>query len=731
MAAAGDRIDKFTLVRRLGTGGMGETWEAVRQAGHEFEQRVAIKLADPESLDCTEGLDSFRREAALAASLRHPNIAGVLDVDERAGYIVCELVDGADLRAVLRAAPGGRLEAPVLVHVIGQIARGLSHAHRRILRGRRSPVIHRDMSPGNVVVDYDGNIKIVDFGIAKACGGADAAEAVKGKLAYMAPEQAMGTRMDGRVDQYALGVIAYEALTGVRPNDGADDGETLACILGGKHVPLKRRLNQLDPGLAAVIERMLARHPDERFASMDALLDALVPYTPPITVHRQLIPLVVHARQPHTIVRENGQFISRPVAAEPLLRDRSVSESVAGASPLRQADAWSVRERSDTPSVPLALQRVEPLAQAALRAPGFDTAPESGPRASLPLQLVAAKDGAPAQLAEVRREPLRGNPDELRGLRPSSRSAPPKPQRGAKPHLPDGAQPGVLSVAGSLANTLRARASSHGRKTGRRRSLAGKAERRDKWAQRLRGWADRLLASRAFWQSLTVVGALLLSLVIWIAMSPEVLLSLVPAPAQPRLAAAPAGGPARLQPSPAAPQPTAAAPGVFVSTAALAEAERSAARADATRPEPSALARAEWARAELARGEPSGRAEAQRLEGASARRAELQPRSEASAGSSLRADGATRAEGAARAEVEPSDPAVATLNSVLVRVQVFPWGRVWIDQQLRGAVPPSFEISLPPGKHTIAVGREQPLETRVLEFQAGAMESVAFDIEGK
>ena len=320
MAKLGDRIDRFTLVRQLGAGGMGTTWEAVRQSGHDFEQRVAIKLADAEVLASTDGLASFRREAALAASLRHPNIAAVLDVDERSGYIVCELVDGADLRAVLKAVPGGRLDPVITVHVLGQIARGLSHAHRRILRGRSSPVIHRDMSPGNVVIDYDGNVKIVDFGIAKAMiNGVDVPESLKGKLSYMAPEQVMGGRMDGRVDQYALGVIAYEALTGVRPNDGAHEGETLSCILGGKRVPIGQRLPALASGLARIVERMLALRPEQRYRSMDALLEALSAFTPPLTTHRSLIPLVIAARQPHTIVHENGCFVSRPVDVEPIL----------------------------------------------------------------------------------------------------------------------------------------------------------------------------------------------------------------------------------------------------------------------------------------------------------------------------------------------------------------------------------------------------------------------------
>jgi serine/threonine protein kinase len=321
MAAAGDKINGFTLVRQLGAGGMGETWEGVRVVGAEFEQRVAIKVADLESLQTPEGLELFRREASLAASLRHPNIAAVLDVDEKLGCIICELVDGADLRAVLRVSPRGRLNPSVLVYLVGQISRGLSHAHRRVHHGKLSPVVHRDMSPGNVVVDYDGNLKIVDFGIAKAIASADISETIKGKLSYMAPEQAMASRIDGRVDQYALGVMAYEALAGVRPNDGAHDGETLANILSGKHIPLAKRNVELPKGLADVIEKMLSVAPENRYTSMDGVIAALDPYTPAFTVHRELAELVLRARPAQTIVMQNGVFVSRPVAQESLQRE--------------------------------------------------------------------------------------------------------------------------------------------------------------------------------------------------------------------------------------------------------------------------------------------------------------------------------------------------------------------------------------------------------------------------
>jgi serine/threonine-protein kinase len=321
MAAAGDIINGFTLVRQLGAGGMGETWEAVRMVGAEFEQRVAIKVCDPDTLRSKEGLDLFRREASLAASLRHPNIAAVLDVDEHLGCIIAELVEGADLRAVLRASHRGILSPPVMVIILNQLARGLSHAHRRVLHGKLSPVVHRDMSPGNVVLDYDGNVKIVDFGIAKAIASADISETIKGKLSYMAPEQAMGSRVDGRVDQYAVGVMAYEALAGVRPNDGMHDGETLANILSGKHMPLEQRGVEMPAGLAEVIEKMLSVTPDSRFANMDAVLDALDPFTPPLTAHRELAELVLRARPAQTIVMQDGVFVSKPVAHENLLRE--------------------------------------------------------------------------------------------------------------------------------------------------------------------------------------------------------------------------------------------------------------------------------------------------------------------------------------------------------------------------------------------------------------------------
>lgn len=152
----------------------------------------------------------------------------------------------------------------------------------------------------------------------------------------------MGARVDGRVDQYACGVMAYEAIVGLRPNDGTHDGETLANILSGKHVPIMQRGCDLPEGLGEVIERMLSVSPDQRFPTMDGVVDAIEPFAPPMTAHRELAELVLKARPAQTIVMQDGVFVSRLVAQETLQREptprgRRRSESGSGPRVLNNA----------------------------------------------------------------------------------------------------------------------------------------------------------------------------------------------------------------------------------------------------------------------------------------------------------------------------------------------------------------------------------------------------------
>ncbi|HKU36731.1 MAG TPA: serine/threonine-protein kinase [Polyangiales bacterium] len=599
MAAAGDKYNGFTLVRQLGAGGMGETWEAVRVVGANFEQRVAIKVADRDSLVSPEGLELFRREASLAASLRHPNIAAVLDVDERLGCIVCELVDGADFRAVLRASARGILSAPVMVHILGQVARGLSHAHRRVLHGELSPVVHRDMSPGNIVLDYDGNLKIVDFGIAKAIASADISETIKGKLSYMAPEQAMGTRVDGRVDQYAVGVMAYEALCGVRPNDGAHDGETLANILSGKHVPLAQRGRDLPPGLAEVIERMLSVNPDQRFPSMDGVITALDPFTPPLTVHRELADLVLRARPAQTIVLQNGVFVSKPVAQESLMRE-----------PTPKGRA---RARSDSGSV-----------QAPSSRPG-DRYPKRDPSAHTHTQ----------------------------------------PARSAPPPLP-------VPV-------------------------------RDDDAE-LRHMTSRGPSGR--WQAtFAALGAVVLGALSWFVFSADTHTTTTQKPPSTPIENKPPSLGPSLPPSSTLSQPP-STPAPPPPTAATTPPTSLAGASDLTRTQPRSDSSGEETK--LAANDRPRRSKEKDKEKEKEKDRDKEKEKDAQAS----------------AQTKP------TRGGALARVKVFPWGRVWVDGKLEGSVPPILEVNLPPGTHEIAVGHEQPLERRNVNFGPGTT-LVSFDLESK
>jgi len=317
MAQPGDKKGKYTIVRHLGEGGMGSVYEAVYvDTNTGFEQRVAIKEADPEIIDTEEGRDLFYREAMLPSSLRHPNIATVLEVNAEDGFLVYELVDGATMADVLRVA-GNRFTIPLSIFLISQICRALAYAHNRVLHGKLSPVVHRDLSPQNVMIDYDGNVKIVDWGIAKATTSREKSRTIKGKLAYMSPEQASGGEIDGRTDIYALGAMAYEMISGLRPNDADTDARTLHILLSGTHVPIVDQMPEIPAGIGKIIEQMIALRPENRFPNMESVLDALAPFAPPYTIYRDLAALVRKAHPPQTIVLEQGRFVSRLVADSP------------------------------------------------------------------------------------------------------------------------------------------------------------------------------------------------------------------------------------------------------------------------------------------------------------------------------------------------------------------------------------------------------------------------------
>ncbi|MDH3201429.1 MAG: serine/threonine protein kinase [Myxococcales bacterium] len=300
----GQDFGPYTLVRRLGVGGMAETFEAIRRGPGGFTQRVCLKLVLPFFRDRDDFVQLFEREARLAARLRHSNIVGIIDFGEINGmtYMALEMVDGVDLAVLLDGQPGRRLSHDYVALLGHELAAGLEHAHDPSRDGsdkgvNASPIIHRDISPSNVLVSHHGEILLTDFGVAKAITGTSRKQsAVKGKIPYMSPEQLRAETLDGRADLFALGVVLFEALTGQRPYEGAHDPATIMLILNGDHPSLKALAPDAPPDLRDVIESLLAPDRDQRPENATTLLDLLDPLVPSPRLRRRLGKMASEAR---------------------------------------------------------------------------------------------------------------------------------------------------------------------------------------------------------------------------------------------------------------------------------------------------------------------------------------------------------------------------------------------------------------------------------------------------
>lgn len=264
---AGQQMGPYRLLREIGGGGMGTVYEA---EDTRLRRRVAVKLLPPEYSRDRRAKERFLREAEAAAKVDHPNLCTVHDVGESEGrlYIVLSFYEGETLRERIRRGPLPVAEAR---EIAIQVARGLARAHE-------AGIVHRDIKPGNVILPRRGEAKILDFGIARLEG--DDASLTRtgaswGTPAYMSPEQARGERVDGRTDIWSLGVMLYEMLAGRRPFGGESMEAVISAILTQEPEPLERVRPEVPPELALMVERALARHPSERYASAAELLGDL------------------------------------------------------------------------------------------------------------------------------------------------------------------------------------------------------------------------------------------------------------------------------------------------------------------------------------------------------------------------------------------------------------------------------------------------------------------------
>jgi serine/threonine-protein kinase len=296
-----DRDTEYVRKRELGSGAMAITHLGVKRRG-AFERRFALKEIREELWANDDFRARFLEEAAIAASLRHSNIVSVIDVNYELGRMVLELVDGVDLWRLVMSTPEQRLRAKDAQHLAVQLCLALRHLHSRRRRGVKSGVVHRDVSPSNVLISYDGDIKLTDFGLATIIKGHEApySKVIRGTVPYLSPEQTHAKPLDERSDLFSLSVLLYEALTGERPFDRATDDGTILAIRACDHRHLSEFPDVGPPAFVEFIERNLARDPDKRFSNADACLDWLKQLSIPQR-NREFGALVHRARKPETV----------------------------------------------------------------------------------------------------------------------------------------------------------------------------------------------------------------------------------------------------------------------------------------------------------------------------------------------------------------------------------------------------------------------------------------------
>ena len=291
---------RYRLLERLGQGGMAEVFKAKSYGVEGFEKILVIKRILPELSRSRDFIDMFIHEAKLAVRLSHANIVQVFDLGKTPGgesggvqqpdayYMAMEYVHGLDLASLLARCRRKQIVLPVEmgVYVASEVAKGLDHAHRR--RDERMlplGIVHRDVSPQNVLLSFEGEVKVTDFGVAKARGALDKgapedtrANRLLGKFGYMSPEQARGESVDGRSDLFSLGTILYECVAGVNPFGAPTTFETLRRVQACEYPPLALLRPDVPSELAAILKTAMAKSPGDRHTDAGRLYEALLAF---------------------------------------------------------------------------------------------------------------------------------------------------------------------------------------------------------------------------------------------------------------------------------------------------------------------------------------------------------------------------------------------------------------------------------------------------------------------
>ena len=290
------RFGPFEILRPLGRGGMAETCLAIRPGHEGFARELCLKRVLPERAAEPDFVKGFQREAKLAGRLVHPHIAQVYDFgcEGETWWMALEYVPGGDLRALLKGL-GQPMPLELGLVLLVDMLEALAYAHDL-------GIVHRDVSPSNILVDLQGNFKLADFGIAKAkhvdrdgtTAFSTTTGTIKGKAAYMAPEQALGHEVDGRADLWSFGVVMFEAFASAKPFEGPTDLAIMMAASQGRRARLAEVAPHVPTDVCDVIEKLLAPNREQRFQSAGDVLEALVNRPAPVQGRRR-IAAMLHA----------------------------------------------------------------------------------------------------------------------------------------------------------------------------------------------------------------------------------------------------------------------------------------------------------------------------------------------------------------------------------------------------------------------------------------------------
>jgi serine/threonine protein kinase len=276
---------KYHLIEAIAAGGMAELYRAKLYGAGGFEKDLAIKKVLPQLVRDEAFVQMFMDEAMITVTLNHGNIVSVIDFGEMEGeyYLVMEYVDGINLQTLIKRSQEVTqpVPPPIACYTALNICRGLDYAHRKVgPDGKPLEIVHRDVSPQNILLSFEGEVKIVDFGIARAASRITSTQAgvVKGKVAYMSPEQLTGQMVDNRSDIFAAGIILYEMLTNRRPFEGGTPQETMAQISRGAYEKPHKLNKKVDKKLTAVVKKSLEKNPKKRYKTAGEMASAISEY---------------------------------------------------------------------------------------------------------------------------------------------------------------------------------------------------------------------------------------------------------------------------------------------------------------------------------------------------------------------------------------------------------------------------------------------------------------------